>query len=188
MQKILRLGLILLLMIPSLIIIPACAKKTKWVKEESQIKVDQAEIDRQKALEQERQKQLEQERQRKEALKKEFRTDRIKFVYEDVYFGKGSYRLQPEARTILKRKAAFLEKYPDVIVIIEGHTDGRGSKQYNFALGDHRAGEVKSFLIREGIERSRLIAVSFGGERPIDKGTTEKARAKNRRVHFQVEE
>ncbi|MCK5202404.1 MAG: OmpA family protein, partial [Desulfobacterales bacterium] len=176
MQKTLRSGLILLLMIPSLMIMPACAKKSYVVKkEDSKIQVNQAEIDRQK--------ELEKERQRKEAQEKEFRAAKIKFVYEDVYFKKGSYRLQPEARAILKRKAEFLKKYAQVSVIIEGHTDERGSKETNIAFGDRRAGEVKSFLIREGIERSRLIPVSFGKERPIDNAKTEKARAKNRRVH-----
>jgi len=181
MQKTLRSGLILLLMIPSLMIMPACAKKSYVVKkEDSKIQVNQAEIDRQK--------ELEKERQRKEAQEKEFRAAKIKFVYEDVYFKKGSYRLQPEARAILKRKAEFLKKYSQVSVIIEGHTDERGSKETNIAFGDRRAGEVKSFLIREGIERSRLIPVSFGKERPIDNAKTEKARAKNRRVHLVIDE
>jgi peptidoglycan-associated lipoprotein len=126
--------------------------------------------------------------ERNEAQEKEFRTAKIKFMYEDVHFKKGSYRLQPEARSILKRKAEFLKKYPQVSVIIEGHTDERGTKETNIAFGDRRAGEVKSFLIREGIERSRLIPVSYGKERPIDTGKTEKARAKNRRVHFVIDE
>ena len=109
-------------------------------------------------------------------------------MYEDVYFEKGRYRLQPEAQEILKRKAQFLKKYPEISVILEGHTDEGGSKETNLALGDRRAGEVKSFLIREGIETERLIPVSFGRERPIDAGKTEASRAKNRRVHLVVEE
>ena len=125
---------------------------------------------------------------RTEAQEKEFRTAKIKFIYEDIYFKKGSYRLQPEARLILKRKAEFLKKYPEISVIIEGHTDERGSRETNIAFGDRRAGAVKSFLIREGIERYRLIPVSFGKERPVDTGKTEKARAKNRRVHFAIAE
>ena len=96
--------------------------------------------------------------------------------------------MQPEARSILKRKAEFLKKYPQVSVIIEGHTDERGTKETNIAFGDRRAGEVKSFLIREGIERVRLIPVSYGKERPLDTGKTEKARTKNRRVHFVIDE
>jgi peptidoglycan-associated lipoprotein len=168
------------MLIPSLMIIAACAKQTYVVKKETKTETNQVEIDRQM--------ELEKERQRKEALEKEFRAAKIKFVYEDIYFKKGSYRLQPEAREILKRKAEFLRKYPQVSVIIEGHTDERGSKETNIAFGDRRAGEVKSFLIREGIDRSRLIPVSYGKERPIDTAKTEKARAKNRRVHFVIQD
>lgn len=194
MQRTLRSGLILLLMIPSLMIIPACTKEVTVVQQESDINADQANSNLEKTFENERAKEPEikeveiKEVQRTEAQEKEFRAAKIKFMYEDVHFKKGSYRLQPEARSTLKRKAEFLKKYPEVAVIIEGHTDERGSRETNIAFGDRRAGAVKSFLIREGIERYRLIPVSFGKERPIDTGKTEKARAKNRRVHFVIEE
>ncbi len=184
MHQTLRSGLILLLMIPSLMIITACAKEVTVVKKESSIKIEPADSSLAKEFENEPSKELE----LKEAQEKEFRAAKIKFVYEDIHFKKGSYRLQPEAREILKRKAGFLKKYPQVSVIIQGHTDERGSRETNIAFGDRRAGEVKSFLIREGIERIRLIPVSYGKERPIDTGKTEKARAKNRRVHFVIKE
>ncbi|MEJ2166699.1 MAG: OmpA family protein, partial [Desulfobacterales bacterium] len=133
------------------------------------------------------QEQLEKERKAREEKERELRAEMIKFMYEDIYFEKGSYQLTPEGVELLKRKAQWLKKHPDVKVIIEGHTDEAGSKEYNFALGDRRAGAVKSFLIGEGIEPGHLIAVSYGNEKPIDPGNTEKARAKNRRVHFVVE-
>ncbi len=180
MHKKMRKGLILLLMIPALAFIPACAKKTTTVEKEASPKIDQAAIDSQK--------ELEAERKRKEAAQRRFRAAKTQFMSEDIYFQKGSYQLQPQARTILYRKAAFLKTYPDVAVIIEGHTDERGSRETNIAFGDRRAGAVKSFLIREGIDRYRLIPVSFGKERPIDMGKTEAAHAKNRRVHFVVKE
>ena len=180
MHKTLQTGLILLLIIPGLAILSACAKKTTTVKEESKIETETADL--------ERQKELEAERQRKEAAQRRFRAAKRQLTYEDIYFQKGSYRLQPEARTILYRKADFLKKYPDVSVIIEGHTNERGSRETNIAFGDRRAGAVKSILIKEGIDRDRLIAVSFGKERPVDTGRTEKARAKNRRVHFVVQD
>jgi peptidoglycan-associated lipoprotein len=180
MHKTLRTGIILFLLIPSLAILAACAKKTTTVQKESKIETETADV--------ERQKELEAERQRKEAEQRRFLAAKTEVMQEDIYFQKGSYRLQPEARTILDRKADFLKKYPDVSVIIEGHTNERGSRETNIAFGDRRAGAVKSFLIREGIDSSRLIAVSFGKERPVDTGSTEKARAKNRRVHFVVQE
>lgn len=179
MQKTLRNGFILMAMLPGLIGIPACSKNTTSTEAPAVQSQEQASTpDKSKEeLEKERL-----ERQRK------FMAEKIKFMYEDIYFSKGSYALQPEAQQILKRKAQWLRENPDIAVIIEGHTDERRSKENNFALGDRRAGAVKSFLIREGIESPRLIAVSFGNERPIDPSKTEPARAKNRRVHFVVEE
>ena len=180
MHPSLRLGLILLLMIPTLMTLPACAKYARVVKKETKTETNQAEIDRQK--------ELEAERQRIEAEQRRFRAAKTQFMGEDIYFKKGSYRLQPQARTVLYRKADFLKKYPQVSVIIEGHTDESGSRETNIAFGEHRAGAVKSFLIREGIQRDRLIAVSYGKERPVDTRKTETARAKNRRVHFVIKE
>jgi peptidoglycan-associated lipoprotein len=194
MQQTLRSGLVLLLMIPSLMTLSACSKEGATVKKESRVEIGEADPSIAKSFENERAKEVEikeaeiKEAPRTEAQEKEFRAARIKFMYEDIYFKKGSYRLQPEARSILKRKAEFLKKYPEIAVIIEGHTDERGSRETNIAFGDRRAGAVKSFLIREGIERYRLIPVSFGKEHPIDNGKTEKARAKNRRVHFVIKE
>ena len=189
MQPTLRSGLVLLLMIPSLMTISACSKEGTTVKKESRVRIGQADSSLAKAFENESAKEPEiKEVQRTEAQEREFRAAKIKFVYEDIHFKKGSYRLQPQAREILKRKAGFLKKYPQVSVIIQGHTDERGSRETNIAFGDRRAGEVKSFLIREGIERIRLIPVSYGKERPIDTAKTEKARVKNRRVHFVVQE
>ena len=188
MYKTLRTGLILLLMIPGLMIIQACANKTRVTETESTAKTNQLNSTLEQEFQRDLEKKHEKERQKKEAEQRLFRAAKTQFMGEDIYFQKGSYRLQPQARTILYRKADFLKKYPDVTVIIEGHTNERGSRENNIAFGDRRSGAVKSFLIKEGIDRERLIAVSFGKERPVDTGRTEKARAKNRRVHFVVME
>jgi len=132
--------------------------------------------------------QLEKDRQGRETKEGELRAEKIKFMYEDIYFDKGSYKLRPDARDLLQRKAVWLQKNSDLKVIIEGHTDEAGSKEYNFALGDQRAGAVKSFLIGQGIPPSHLIAVSYGNEKPIGTSSTERARSKNRRVHLVVAE
>ena len=180
MPKKLQAVLAVSIMTFGLMIVAACAKQVVVQEKEPAPNINQAEIDRQK--------ELERERQLKEAQQREFQSAKIKFMYEDIYFEKGRYRLQAEAQAVLKRKAEFLKNYPELSVIIEGHTDEGGSKEANIALGDRRAGEVKSFLIREGIATQRLIPVSFGRERPIDVGKTEESRAKNRRVHFVVQE
>jgi peptidoglycan-associated lipoprotein len=117
----------------------------------------------------------------------EIRAAKEEFETEDIYFNKESYSLIPEAQEILIRKAEWLMAYPEINVIIQGHTDEPGTAEYNFALGDRRAGSVKSFLIQQGIDSSRLTAVSFGKEQPAESGQSEEARAKNRRVHFLIE-
>jgi peptidoglycan-associated lipoprotein len=168
--------LILLTVLPGFLYLAACSKKVA----QPPAPVEQPSDDDSAAA-------LEQERLRKEAEERELRAAKIKFMYEDIYFKKGSYALTPEAEEILSRKADWLHKHPEIKVVIEGHTDERGSKEYNIAFGDRRAGAVKSFLIKKGIARERLTAASFGKEKPIDTQNTEAAREKNRRVHFVVE-
>ena len=182
MGKKLQFAIIFLALIPFLTLLPACSKKTSSTAE-ADLSVPEEDQEAQQVREQ-----LEKEQEEREARAREFRAEKIKFMYEDIYFNKGSYKLKPEARQLLMQKAQWLGKNPDVKVIVEGHSDEAGSKEYNFALGDQRAGAVKSFLIGQGIQSSRLIAVSYGNEQPIDTGTTETAKAKNRRVHFVVEE
>ena len=168
--------LILLTVLPGLFYVTACTKKVA----QPPAPVEEPVEDDSAAM-------LEQEKLRKEAEERELRAEKIKFMYEDISFKKGSYALTPEAEEILSRKADWLHKHPEINVIIEGHTDERGSKEFNIAFGDRRAGAVKSFLIGKGIARERMNAVSFGKEKPVDPSRTEAARVKNRRVHFSIE-
>ena len=169
-------------LLPVLIILPACSKNTTEA-EPTDVSMEKAEQETAEFSEQ-----LENERRERERQAEELRAEKIKFMYEDIYFKKGSYKLLPEAEELLQHKALWLQKNADIRVIIEGHTDEAGSRESNLALGERRAGVVKSFLIKKGIETARLIAVSYGNERPIDTGKTEASREKNRRVHFEVEE
>jgi peptidoglycan-associated lipoprotein len=168
--------LILLTVLPGFFYVTACTKKVA----QPPAPVEEPVEDDSAAM-------LEQEKLRKEAEERELRAEKIKFMYEDISFKKGSYALTPEAEEILSRKADWLHKHPEINVIIEGHTDERGSKEFNIAFGDRRAGAVKSFLIGKGIARERMNAVSFGKEKPVDPSRTEAARVKNRRVHFSIE-
>jgi peptidoglycan-associated lipoprotein len=173
---------VLFVLLPILIFLPACSKNTSETKE-AEATVQEEGLDAQKIREQ-----LEKERQEREAREREFRSEKIQFMIEDIYFEKGSYKLMPDARELLQRKALWLQKNSDIKVIVEGHTDEAGSKEYNLALGEQRAGAAKSFLIGQGIHTSRLIAVSFGNEQPLDASGTATAQSRNRRVHFVVEE
>ncbi|MBI5593878.1 MAG: peptidoglycan-associated lipoprotein Pal [Deltaproteobacteria bacterium] len=111
---------------------------------------------------------------------------RSSFVSEDVYFEFDSAVLIPEAREVLKRKAEWMRSNPNVSVIVEGHTDDRGTVAYNIALGERRSESAMSFLVDLGIPASRLTSVSYGKEKPVDPGHNEAAWAKNRRVHFEI--
>ena len=86
---------------------------------------------------------------------------------------------------MLKRKAEWMRNNPNVSVIVEGHTDSRGTVAYNIALGERRAESAMSFLVDLGIPASRLNSVSYGKEKPVDSGQNESSWAKNRRVHFE---
>ncbi len=105
-------------------------------------------------------------------------------VNEDVRFDYDSAVLSEAAQDILKKKAAYLEKFSGISVTIEGHCDERGTNEYNLALGERRAQSAKNFLINLGISSSRMRTISYGEEKPLDSGHTEEAWAKNRRAHF----
>jgi len=111
---------------------------------------------------------------------------RSSFVSEDIYFEFDSAVLIPEARDVLKRKAEWMRTNPNVSVIVEGHTDSRGTVAYNIALGERRAEGAMSFLVDLGIPASRLASVSYGKEKPVDPGQNETSWAKNRRAHFEI--
>ena len=109
------------------------------------------------------------------------------FVNEDIYFNKNSAVLLPEAKEVLARKAAWLYAHPDIRIVIQGHSDEKGSAEFNLALADHRAGNVKSYLLGQGIATERLVVVSYGSESPATVGRGEFDSAKNRRVHFSLD-
>jgi peptidoglycan-associated lipoprotein len=104
----------------------------------------------------------------------------------DIHFDFNEYRLKPESREILQAAAPAYLKYPTATLVIEGHTDERGTAEYNLALGQRRADEAAQFLIHLGIVKERIRTVTYGKERPLDPGQDEAAWARNRRVRFVV--
>jgi peptidoglycan-associated lipoprotein len=108
------------------------------------------------------------------------------FQNQDIYFDFDKYDLRTDARTILDRKASFLNQNSSVRVQIEGHTDERGTVEYNLALGERRANAAKQYLTTAGISAGRLSTISYGEERPLDPGHNEAAWARNRRDHFVI--
>ena len=102
-------------------------------------------------------------------------------VGDRVFFGFDKYDLAGEARRTLELQAAWLKKYPQYKVVVEGHADERGTREYNLALGERRANSVKDYLIALGIDPSRIETISYGKERPVALGHDEESWAKNRR-------
>jgi peptidoglycan-associated lipoprotein len=103
-----------------------------------------------------------------------------------VFFALDSEELDALARATLNEDAQVLKKYPQWVVTVEGHTDERGSAEYNLALGERRALAAKNYLVSLGIGAERLRTVSYGKEFPFDPGKDESAFAKNRRAHFML--
>jgi peptidoglycan-associated lipoprotein len=103
-------------------------------------------------------------------------------VGDRVFFDYDSAVLSPEATRVLDGQAAWLKQYPDVIVTIEGHTDERGTREYNLALGDRRANAVRNYLVALEISPQRILTISYGEERPAEPGHDETAWARNRRA------
>lgn len=101
-----------------------------------------------------------------------------------VYFDYDSYAIRPEAQPLIEANAKLLKTERSKKVAIEGHTDDRGGREYNLALGQKRAEAVKRAMELQGVTESQLEAVSFGKEKPAVMGSTEEAMAKNRRAEI----
>ena len=108
--------------------------------------------------------------------------EKLAQVGNTVYFGFDSSELAGEAQATLDRQAAFLNVNPTMVVIIEGHADERGTREYNLALGDRRAVTVRDYLLAKGLNAARVRTVSYGKERPAVSGSNEESWAKNRRA------
>lgn len=102
-------------------------------------------------------------------------------VGDRVFFDFDKYNLKPPARATLDRQAAWLKQYAGKRVVIEGHCDERGTREYNLALGERRANSVKNYLINQGIAANRITTISYGKERPVALGSNEAAWSQNRR-------
>ena len=107
--------------------------------------------------------------------------DLIVNVGDRVFFNYDSAELDTDAQELLQDQVAWLKQYSNVSVIIEGHCDERGTREYNLALGEKRAQSVKNYLINLGISSDRVSTISYGKERPAVVGSNDGAWAQNRR-------
>jgi peptidoglycan-associated lipoprotein len=102
-------------------------------------------------------------------------------VGDRVFFDLDKAALTASAQRTLERQAAWLSQYPSVTIMIEGHCDERGTREYNLALGDRRATSTKNYLVQLGVDPNRIETISFGKERPDAAGHNEAAWSQNRR-------
>ena len=107
-------------------------------------------------------------------------------VGDRVYFDLDSYEVRPDAYPRLDAQVAWLQRYPQVTVRIEGNADERGTREYNLALGARRAESVRSYLVQRGVSAARIDTISYGKERPIAAGSNEEAWARNRNAHTAI--
>jgi peptidoglycan-associated lipoprotein len=99
-----------------------------------------------------------------------------------IYFDFAQSEIPPRYYDLLRAHAAYLSGNTGEAVTVEGHTDERGSREYNIALGERRADAVRRFLQAEGVAGNQITTISYGEERPADPGHDESAWALNRRA------
>ena len=102
-------------------------------------------------------------------------------VADRVFFATNESVLTTASRETLRKQAAWLRKNSEITVVLEGHADERGTREYNLALGERRANAAKDYLMTYGISSSRISVISYGKERPVDAGSNPLAWSKNRR-------
>ena len=103
-------------------------------------------------------------------------------VGDRVLFSIDQSDIDPSGKEILLAQVDWLQANSEYKIIIEGHSDERGTREYNLALGARRANSAREFLVSRGIESSRIQTVSFGKERPVELCSKEKCYSENRRA------
>ncbi len=102
-------------------------------------------------------------------------------VPDRVFFATNESVLTTASRETLRKQAAWLRKNSKITIVLEGHADERGTREYNLALGERRANAAKDYLMTYGISSDRISVLSYGKERPVDSGSNPLAWSKNRR-------
>jgi len=102
-------------------------------------------------------------------------------VADRVFFATNETALTTASRETLRKQAAWLRKNSKLTVVLEGHADERGTREYNLALGERRANSAKDYLMTYGISSGRISVLSYGKEKPVDSGSNPLAWSKNRR-------
>lgn len=108
-------------------------------------------------------------------------------TFRNISFEYDSNLIRGEENMARARKiAAYLRSHPNAYVFVEGHCDERGGEAYNLALGAKRSNAVRTYLIQEGVSPDNVFTISYGRERPLVVGNSEKAWSQNRRAEFKI--
>ena len=112
-------------------------------------------------------------------------TDTVEYlakgVPDRVFFATNETVLTTKSRETLRKQATWLRKNSKINIVLEGHADERGTREYNLALGERRANAAKDYLMTYGISADRISVISYGKERPVDSGSNPLSWSKNRR-------
>jgi len=112
-------------------------------------------------------------------------TDTVEYlakgVPDRVFFATNESILTTKSRDTLRKQAAWLRENPNINIVVEGHADERGTREYNLALGERRANAAKDYLMTYGVSADRISVISYGKERPVDSGSNPLSWSKNRR-------
>ncbi len=103
-------------------------------------------------------------------------------IGDRVYFETDKHNINSASAYVLETQANWLKSTPGFQILIEGHCDERGTREYNLALGERRANAVKDFLTSLGVDIGRISTISYGKERPAASGNTSEAWSENRRA------
>ena len=103
-----------------------------------------------------------------------------------LMFDYNSYALKNETKVNLDKLGEVLNEYPDTEILIQGHTDDRGSDEYNLKLSEQRATSVYNHLLRKGVSSSRMVTMGLGESEPVATNETDEGRQQNRRVEVAV--
>jgi peptidoglycan-associated lipoprotein len=101
-----------------------------------------------------------------------------------IYFDFDKSDVKSEYQATITAHAEYIAGHPDISVVLEGHADERGTREYNIALGERRAKAIKEMLVLQGVAEKQLQVISFGEERPVALGHDESAWSLNRRVEL----
>ena len=102
-------------------------------------------------------------------------------VKDRVFFATNSSQLTTASRDTLRKQATYLRKNKNLNVVLEGHADERGTREYNLALGEKRANAARDYLLTYGISGKRISVISYGKEKPVNSASTPLAWSQNRR-------